>query len=196
MSHNKKSETKKASTQKSHNKIKSPKKSSLPLKYADIFELINDSSCFDLQFRIDVKRKRKNQPAYYHWKTRFLINTEPEKLELLKKLKKVIGCGKIYSSGLQSQYSVQDIDELKNILIQFIKKYSPLSSNKQRDFKLWEKAVNILYKNKGKRLLAWKKSDFKELIDIQKKIQKYKERGKAKAPKWQKTANAILKSLS
>lgn len=35
--------------------------------------IINETGCFDLQFRRDVKHNRPNRPVYYGWKAQFVV---------------------------------------------------------------------------------------------------------------------------
>jgi len=155
--------------------------------------LINTGACFDLQFRQDTKRKRTNSPTYYRWKVQFVITESSQKSKILEKIKNILKCGKVHIINNQGRYSVQDIDEIKNKVLPYFKRH-PLNNNKKKkDFELWQKAVGIIYKNKGKVFLKWKKEDFRELINIQKSIKKYKER--PRQMKWLSTAEELLKTL-
>lgn len=158
----------------------------------NINALINASGCFDLQFRQDTKRNRTNFPTYYHWKVQFVITENSQKLDILEKIKNILKCGKIHIIKGQGRYSVQNIDEIKNNILPYFKKHS-LNDKKKKDFELWQKAVEIIYRNKGKILSTWKKEDFRQLIDIQKKIKKYKE--KPRRTKWLSTAEDLAKAL-
>ena len=119
----------------------------------NINALINQSGCFDLQFRKDTKHKRYKSPTYYHWKAQFVIIKPPEKI------RNILKCGNIHTTQEQARYSVQNIDEIKNAIIPYFQKLR-LSGRKKKDFELWTNAVDILYKNKGKLLSSWKKNDF------------------------------------
>lgn len=158
----------------------------------NILELINSSACFDLQFRQDTKKDRLNSPTYYRWKAQFIITRPLAEMESLREILSTMGCGKIHSIQNQARFSVQNIDEIKNIVIPYLQK-NPLQETKKKDFDLWVKAVEIIFKNKGKNFLAWTKEDFQKLIKIQKESQKYKE--KHKSLKWISTAGDLLKNL-
>ena len=158
----------------------------------NIITMVNTEGCFDFQFRKDVKYNRPNSPTYYHWKIQFVITEKKANLSLLERIKNVIGCGKIYVSGNQVRYSVQNIDEIKNTIVPYFKEHA-LVEKKKKDFELWSKAVEIIYKNKRKILSTWKKDDFKKLIEIQKSIQKYKDR--PKHLKWTSIAESLLKTF-
>ena len=164
------------------------KRSQLSLK-----DYISGESCFDLQFRRDVRYDRPRRPVYYRWKAQFVIALNKNESDLLKEIKKSFGCGEISLTKKRSRFSVQDIDDLYNIIIPFFKTCK-LSKKKEKDFKLWTKAVGIIYKNKGKNLADWKRRDFCKLIEIQNLMQRYKERIPQKF-KWLSIAKSIAKTL-
>lgn len=148
-------------------------------------EEILNNSCFDLQFRRDVRYNRINQPTYYRWKVQFVLL---EKLETLKKVNALLDCGKIYTNKNQARFVVQNIDNLYNIVIPFIKDYK-LSKDRKNDFQLWAEAVGIIYKNKRKSLKKWRRKDLQKIIEIQKRMQTYKL--KPKELKWLSVAESI-----
>ena len=154
--------------------------------------LVNKEGCFDLQFRKDTKTNRSNSPTYYRWKIQFIITEKKANLGILEKVKRIFNCGKIYITKDQIRYSVQNIDEINALIVPYFKKHT-LVEKKKKDFELWSKAVEIIYKNKRKELGSWKKDDFKKLIEVQKSIQKYKDR--PKRLKWTKIAEEIAKTL-
>src|SRR3989344_8347104 len=155
-------------------------------------QLTNQSGCFDLQFRKDTRKERTNSPTYYRWKIQFIITVPANDMKLLQKVKKDIGCGKITQTHDQGRFAVQDIDEIYEIIVPFFKKYK-LSGNKKKDFDLWQKAVQIIYSNKGKYITKWKKNDLLSLIELHKASAKYKT--KPKEPKWLDMALTIAKQL-
>ena len=151
-------------------------------------ELLNNS-CFNLQFRRDIRRERPGQPAYFRWVVQFVLL---EEIEFLKKIKIALGCGRIYEDNKnQARFVVQDIDSLYKIVIPFLSDYK-LSEKRKKDFFLWKQAVKLLYKNKGKITRKWKKKDFQKIMEIQKKIQGYKL--KPKSAKWLSEADLITKN--
>lgn len=158
----------------------------------NIVAIVNQEGCFNLQFRKDTKHERPKSPTYYHWKAQFVVTERKSETATLEKIKKTLGCGKIYESKDQIRYSVQDIDDVKNKVIPFFKKHK-LSEIKRKDFELWVKAVEIIYKNKGKYLAGWKKNEFEQLLEVQKSVQRYKER--PKRMKWTKIAQDFAKTL-
>jgi len=158
----------------------------------DVSLLASKEGCFDLQFRRDTRHERTNAPTYYRWKIQFVITGPKEKESLFKKVKDIIGCGDVCVTKDQARYSAQKIDDINNIIIPFFRK-NKLDGNKKKDFELWQKAVEIIYKNKGKYLIKWKKNDLISLIEIQKSSAKYK--NKPKQPKWIEMAQALTKTL-
>ncbi|MEK7664759.1 MAG: LAGLIDADG family homing endonuclease [Patescibacteria group bacterium] len=157
----------------------------------NIAGLVNKEGCFDLQFRKDTRRKRLNSPTYYRWKIQFVVTEPKENLKILQTFKKEFDCGQVCISKGQARYSVQKIDDINNKVIPFLRK-NKLSGKKEKDFELWQKASDIIYRNKGKYLASWKKNDLHSLIEIQKSSAKYKNR--QKQPKWIEMAKALSKT--
>ena len=92
-------------------------------------------------------------------------------------------------------FSAQNLREIQEILIPYFRK-NKLAERKRKDFELWEKAVQIIYNNKRKPALKWKKSDLLNLIHIQKLALKYKSAGRQTKPaKWISAAEALAQNL-
>lgn len=152
--------------------------------------LLNNDSCFDLQFRKDTRRKRTNSPTYYRWKIQFIVTTPKDNSKILGKFKKIIGCGNISITKNQARFSVQDINDIANIVVPFFRK-NQLLGNKKNNFALWQKAVDIIHSNKGKYIVKWKNNDLLSLIQIHKSIAKYK--NKPRQSKWIAMAKSMVK---
>ncbi len=157
----------------------------------NIANITSSDGCFDLQFRKDVRRERTNSPTYYRWKVQFVVTQPKNDIKVLEKLQKEFDCGKITISKDQARFSVQKIDDIVDVIVPFFRK-NLLLGNKKKDFDLWKKSVEIIYKNKGKALVSWKKSDLLQLIEIQKTSVKYK--NKPKQPKWLEMAQTLSKT--
>jgi hypothetical protein len=155
---------------------------------------IEQAACFDLHFRRDVRKKRVGSPVYYSWKARFTIATSTDKENLLQKIKENLNCGQISFSGSQLNYSVQKVDDLINKVIPFFENHH-LKNKKKINFELWSEAVRIIHKNKGKLLFLWAKEDFQNLINIQKKMLKYKTK-KINSLKWLPVAESLIETLA
>lgn len=155
-------------------------------------EIVSQDGCFDLQFRKDVRHKRTGSPTYYRWKIQFVVTGPKDKSASLEKIGQALKCGKLTTSAGQARYSVQKIEDINEIVVPYFNK-NQLSGKKKSDFALWQKAVKIIYQNKGKSLLAWKKSDFLQIIEIQKSTEKYKI--KPRTAKWTKDAQEFIKNL-
>ena len=147
----------------------------------NIANLVNSDGCFDLQFRKDTRHERTNSPTYYRWKIQFIITVPKENIQSLKKATQLIGVGAISLAKNQARFSVQKLDDIAEIIVPFFKK-NILSGDKKRCFDIWQKAVNIVTNNKGKKMLEWKKSDLLQLMEIHKSLAKYKT--KPKKQKW------------
>lgn len=157
----------------------------------NIVNLINKNCCFDLQFRQDVRHERTDSPTYYRWKTQFIIATPKEDIKLLNKIKKMFGCGNIYLEKNQARFSVQKIEDINKFILPFFTKNKLKSINK-KDFDLWQRAVNIIYSNKGKPISKWKRNELLSLIQIHKSIAKYKNH--PRIGKWMEMAKTIAKT--
>lgn len=161
-------------------------------KKLSLIKLTNNCGCFDLQFRKDVRHKRTGSPTYFRWNLQFVITESKDKYNELYKLGSELKCGKITNSRGQTRFSVQKIDDIKEKIIPYFRK-NQLSGKKKSDFNLWQKAVEIIYNNKGKSLINWKKNEFLQLIEIQKASVKYKE--KPRQSKWVEDAITLAKTL-
>jgi len=153
--------------------------------------LVNNDGCFDLQFRKDTRHERTNSPTYYRWKTQFVITAPKENAKVLEKARKIIGCGSVSIAKGQARFSVQKLDDIAKIVVPYFSK-NKLADNKKKDFDLWQKAVGIIYKNKGVYLSKWQKNDLLHLMEIHKSMAKYK--NKPRKQKWSEMAQAIIKS--
>ena len=175
-----------------------------------ITKIVNKKGCFDLQFRRDVKYKRPNKPIYYSWKAQFIIVGRYQDENVLRKIQSALGSGRLHFLSSYSRkrrerrgqsplrlvaenkirYSVQNIEDLHDKVVPFLKE-NKLAGNKKQDFEWWARAVEILFKNKGKEIKKWEKEDFFEVIEIQKKMQKYKSK-KTQSQKWISVAKSIF----
>lgn len=160
-------------------------------KKFSVAEVVNNDGCFDLQFRKDTRKERTNSPTYYRWKAQFVVTTKKDSAKILQKIKKELCCGQVCAVGNQARFSVQNIGDIFGAVIPYFRKNS-LQGNKKRDFMLWEKAVEIIQKNKGKPMQSWKKNELASLIEIQKSSAKYKIR--QRQPKWLQMAKTFAKT--
>lgn len=156
----------------------------------NLLELANNDGCFDLQFRKDTRHERTGSPTYYRWKLQFVITGPRDALPIMEKVKKEFGCGDISKTAGQARFSVQKIDDIYKTVVPYFTK-NALAQNKKKDFQLWQKAVEIIYKNKGAYLAKWEKNDLKKLIEIHKAKTQYKQ--KPRSAKWMDMAKVIAK---
>lgn len=161
-------------------------------EFFSVVNITNNDGCFDLQFRKDTRHERTNSPTYYRWKVQFVITSLADNVKILEKVAKELRCGNVSIAKSQARFSVQKIDDIVEIVIPYFKK-NMLTGNKKQDFNLWSKAVAIIYENKGKALVSWKKSDLLQLIEIQKTSAKYK--NNPRHPKWLEMAQALAKTV-
>ncbi len=161
----------------------------------NLLQLANYDACFDLQFRKDTRHERTGSPTYYRWKLQFIITGAKDAIKIMEKVKKEFGCGDCSISKDQSRFSVQKIDDIYETVVPYFARHSlgggGLTQNKKKDFQLWHKAVEIIYKNKGVYLSKWEKNDLKKLIEIHKIKSQYKQ--KPRAGKWMDMAKVLAK---
>ncbi|MFH1968444.1 MAG: LAGLIDADG family homing endonuclease [bacterium] len=157
----------------------------------NVANLVNNYGCFDLQFRKDTRHERTNSPTYYRWKAQFVVTAPKSNLKILEKIKKEINCGKVYASGGQARFSVQKICDIYDVILPYFRK-NQLKDKKKKDFDLWSKAIETIYKNKGKNLVNWKKNEINQLIQIQKSCAKYK--NNPRSCKWLEMAKTLTKT--
>lgn len=144
-------------------------------------EIANTDACFDLQFRKDTRHDRAGSPTYWRWKIQFIITLPKDKKSVLEKIRKEFSCGTVTISKNQARLAVQKIDDLTEYIIPYFKR-NLLSGNKKKDFNLWQKAAIIIFENKGKKMLEWKKSDLHNLLQIHTTLATYKQ--KPRKSKW------------
>lgn len=96
---------------------------------------------------------------------RFIIALRKDDLPILDKIKRFLGCGRIYlddkraRSRPQAKYVIYHSADLKQVVIPLFEKYS-LRAKKARDFVIWKQAVELLVEIKSRK---WKsvRSNFK-----------------------------------
>jgi len=144
---------------------------------------VDGEGCFALKFSKETKRKRSGSPEYFNWRAEFAILLKEDDIRILGLIKNTLGVGSLslnYSRGKTfARYSVQNIKELHEVIVPFFNKYS-LRAKKAEDFKLWKKAISIIYKNndnnnfmKGVRGFIkkqWEKDDIEKLFQIRSKM--------------------------
>lgn len=157
---------------------------------------VDGEGCFGLQFRKDIRHERPGSPTYYSWKTQFMITARKDEQNLFEKIKNFFGCGNIYKQlDTEIHYCVSNTDELSNIICPFFRKYQ-LQGKKKHDFMLWDEAVDIICRNKKRKVNIekghkgfsknnWDKKDLARLLQIHTDMQKYK----AKRPQGLKHIN-------
>lgn len=159
-------------------------------KKFSVIEIVNSDACFDLQFRKDTRHERTNSPTYYRWKAQFVVTSPKSEIKNLEKIRKELGCGKVTVSKDQARFSVQKIDEITDTIVPFFKK-NQLADKKKKDFDLWAKGAEIIFRNKGKALAGWQKNDLCQLFEIHKSSAKYKNR--PRKSKWMEMAQTLIK---
>ena len=157
-----------------------------------VSNIVNQDGCFDLQFRKDTRHERTNAPTYYRWKLQFVVTAPKENAKILEKIKKEMECGEVCVIKDQARFSVQKISDIAEVVVPYFKK-NVLADKKKKDFELWAKGVEVIQRNKGKYLSAWKKNDLCTLIEIHKSSAKYKNR--PREPKWLEMAKTLSKSV-
>lgn len=157
----------------------------------NIVEVINENSCFNLQFRKDARTDRTNSPTYYRWQAQFVITLPKRKLPYLLKIRRSLKCGRIHIVDNQARFSVQKIEDLSKFTIPFFKG-GFFDGKKQKDFELWKKAIRIIYTNKGVDFSTWKKNEMLHLIHIHESMSKNKKN--PRQSKWIEMARTLTKT--
>lgn len=150
---------------------------------------VDGEGCFALKFVRDVRYERKNKPTYFYWDIEFVISLRGDDKEVLEKIQKTLGCGKInFNKKGDARYAVNDIGELLDKIVPFFEKY-PLHAKKRLDFQLWKEALAILARNQQRNMqrslkqtgfskIQWSPKDFSRLREIHEEMRQYKSRGK------------------
>lgn len=144
---------------------------------------VDGEGCFYLNYTKEIKYKRKRKPVYWRWVVYFYINVKEDDIEILKKIKDTLACGKIFhlkskNHSLMVMYSVQNINDVYTKVVPFFRKYN-LYAKKKHDFELWTKAVEIIYKHSKKSYKNSKSKPYTQkenriLIKLRNNMKKYK----------------------
>lgn len=149
---------------------------------------VDGEGCFALKFRRDVKHDRKNKPAYFYWDAEFAINLKADDREILERIAHTLECGRVGNKNKAGtvRYSVNNTDDLVHKITVFFQKHK-LQAKKRFDFELWEEAVRLLHKNRGRRTnlsevantargqgVAWDQKELKRLEELHEEMKKYK----------------------
>lgn len=116
--------------------------SRLPGDY--IAGFVDGEGHFGLNFRRDIRYKRKGQPVYHRWLPVFAINISFDDRKIVEGIKDTLGCGiiSVLKRG-QVYYAVNDFDDILNKVIPFFGRYK-LRAKKAESFRRWKEAVLIL----------------------------------------------------
>ena len=117
---------------------------------------VDGEGCFALKYRSDKQINSDGRiRQYYYWTAEFVIVLRSDDRELLNKVRGTLNCGQITIHKNFARFSVQNIRELNNIIIPFFNKFC-LVGKKARDFKLWERGVQLIAKSRTRQLNASK----------------------------------------
>lgn len=139
---------------------------------------VDGEGCFYLTFRSEVKRNRNGSPTYYRWLPYFAITLREDDYDILKKICDTLNCGKLYflssrnRGGRMAYLGIQNITDLYEKVMPFFKKY-PLRAKKRKDFELWCRALEIVYRNKKNRA-SHSIEDHRILSNIREGMRTYK----------------------
>lgn len=117
-----------------------------------IVGFVDGEGCFALKYRVDRQlNKNKTVREYKYWGGEFVIVLHPFDFRLLELVRGKLGVGQISytSAGDQVRFSVQNTQELKDVIVPFFEK-NPLHGIKSKDFELWAEAIKIIAKHKSK----------------------------------------------
>lgn len=162
-----------------------------PLSNSLIAKIIEENGCFSLIYRRDRHLDRGGRRIYFYFRPHFAITMKNDKKDLIEQIQKTLNVGKISESGKQVRLDVFSPKDARSI-ITLLRKHNFSSFGNQKEFELWQEAVEIILRNnkkkinieKGKRgfVSTWANfdpKDLKRLFRIREEMRKYK--------KWKKT---------
>jgi hypothetical protein len=160
--------------------------SAQPLSNSLVCKILEENGCFSLIYRRDRHLDRGGRRIYFYFRPHFAITMKNDKKDLMEQLQTSIGCGKISQSGQQIRLDIFSPKDAKRI-ISLLRKHDFASLENQREFDLWQEAVEIILRNnkksinteKGKRgfVSTWanfNQRDLKRLFRIREEMRKYK----------------------
>lgn len=113
--------------------------------------LTDGEGCFYIGIRLPKGRFKtvRIEPHFY-------IKLRGDNLPLLEEVQKTLKCGAIYYQSEKRinhsacyRYEVNNIKDLKEILVPFFEKF-PLLGVKQKDFLIFKEVVSLVFQNKHK----------------------------------------------
>lgn len=138
---------------------------------------IDGEGCF-----VIVVSKHKTKKLKRDGRVSFQIELRDDDQEILEHIQETLGCGRLYQLSYERygwkphvKYMVSAIQDLHDKVIPFLEKY-PLRAKKRHSFKLFRKAVDIVYR---KEHLTEK--GIQALLDIRQKMNKYSKKYQASA---------------
>ncbi|TRZ64125.1 MAG: hypothetical protein D4Q79_02270 [Spirochaetia bacterium] len=158
---------------------------------------VDGEGCFALNYRRDIRHDRGKRsgikPVYFYWDIQFAIVLREDDKEILDKIKKALGCGKVTGPNKNGSVRFQstDINDLSEKIVPFFEKHK-LHAKKKFDFQLWKEAVKLFKRNQrlglnikiggGFSKTNWDPKDLKRLTEIREEMIGYK--SKRKQWKW------------
>lgn len=142
---------------------------------------VDGEGCFSLSYR-------KDKGKYFYWKASFVVVLRKDDHEILNEIREYFGIGNVTFSRREVRYSVNDTGSLAQIVIPFFDKHN-LIGKKKYDFLLWKEAVEIINKNKKKKINSeqgvkgfvvnkWNEDNLERLHDIRNAMLSIKGAGK------------------
>jgi len=100
---------------------------------------------FGLNFRRDIKYKRKGRPVYHRWIPVFAISMSSDDKKIVEDIRDTLGCGiiSVLKGGRGVYYAVNDFGDILNKVIPFFDRHK-LRAKKAESFRRWKEAVFIL----------------------------------------------------
>jgi hypothetical protein len=147
---------------------------------------VDGEGCFALKYNREVKHHRPGKPVFFRWDIEFAIYLKAHDMTILESIRDTIGCGIVNKPNKAGavRFAVNDILQLKNIVIPFFEKYE-LRAIKRHDFNLWKEAVDIFIRNQRQKINAqlgkdgfqrteWNQTDLNRLNEIKIAMEEFK----------------------
>lgn len=114
------------------------------LKNDYIVGLVDGEGSFTFHLNTNPTRRNRVEP-------RFFLKLRAEDKELLDDLQRFFQCGKVYiqrdqrpNHSLCYRFEVSNRKDLCDVIVPFFKKFPPRSRSKERDFKLFCEAMDLI----------------------------------------------------
>jgi len=166
-------------------------KNANPLSNALVSKAIEENGCFALVYRRDRHLKRGGSRVYFYFRPHLAITMKADKEDFILQMRQSLGTGKMTKTERQVRLDVFSPHESTRI-VKMLLKHNFQNKNKEKGFRLWKEAIEVILKNQSKKVNAEKgkqgfvstwagfnQQDMRRLFRIREEMKSYK--------KWKKT---------